>query len=462
MSSTSNQSPEVLGLDPHIPEKQLYTICKGTEGAYSKTFCLASTVATKNHFCKLQLIQKTSNLEYFIFKREGVVGEVGTSTLNSLGNQLQPAVEQFNSACLKKIKDEQFLEVEIACSDLSAQSVAQNPPAELKELEAFLKELAVGTPPAQLDLAHYNLDVLLPLGKLSPGQLKKAKETLHLMLAEYESPNGGDPTKVSKLNDDFYSQVPHKIGAAIAKFKLKTATEVHTKVELIELLAHLQAQTPKQYHVLASLSKTEQWYLKNHIQIVPLKPESEDFKMVHKYFETTKAGKVHKLQQVFRLHHDIDQKRFQSSLGNKKLLWHGTKIEVLPHVLATRLRVPPPDVDKSSSYGKGVYFADMSGYSIDYCSFNTNGIGPMLLCEVALGAEYNAASGAVTSPPAGKHSVVQYGSAGTVPTNETEHRDGYKIPFGLCQTGAGHSASIYVAYRMDQIKLKFLVLISNK
>ena len=70
-------------------------------------------------------------------------------------------------------------------------------------------------------------------------------------------------------------------------------------------------------------------------------------------------------------------------------------------ILSGGLRIAPPEAPVTGyMFGKGVYFADMSSKSANYCFANSgSSTGVMLLCDVALGkqyeltaAEYNAAS----------------------------------------------------------------------
>jgi poly [ADP-ribose] polymerase len=51
------------------------------------------------------------------------------------------------------------------------------------------------------------------------------------------------------------------------------------------------------------------------------------------------------------------------------------------------MRIAPPEAPKTGyNFGKGAYFADMIAKSGDYsCPYLSNGIGLMLLCQVALG-----------------------------------------------------------------------------
>lgn len=84
-------------------------------------------------------------------------------------------------------------------------------------------------------------------------------------------------------------------------------------------------------------------------------------------------------------------------------------------------------------FGKGVYFADMSSKSANYCfTSRENSTGILLLCEVALGsmnekfiADYYAAN-----LPPGKHSTKGVGRTAPNPDNAVKLDDGVVIPMG--------------------------------
>lgn len=75
------------------------------------------------------------------------------------------------------------------------------------------------------------------------------------------------------------------------------------------------------------------------------------------------------------------------NLGNKKLLWHGSRFSNFGGILSQGLRIAPPEAPKTGYlFGKGVYFADLASKSAPYCCADmSNNIGIFLVCEVALG-----------------------------------------------------------------------------
>lgn len=74
-------------------------------------------------------------------------------------------------------------------------------------------------------------------------------------------------------------------------------------------------------------------------------------------------------------------------LGNRKLLWHGSRFSNFVGILTNGMRIAPKEAPSTGyNFGKGVYFADMASKSSGYCcTYLSNGTGLLLLCEVALG-----------------------------------------------------------------------------
>ena len=119
----------------------------------------------------------------------------------------------------------------------------------------------------------------------------------------------------------------------------------------------------------------------------------------------------------------------------------------------------------------GVYFADMSSKSANYCwPSHTNNIGLLMLCEVALGspneltrADYNAAS-----LPTGKDSVKGLGRCVPNPKNKATLTDGTVVPMGpgidsYFDQGMSRGLSLqyneYIVYDVSQIKMRYLAKI---
>jgi poly [ADP-ribose] polymerase len=74
-------------------------------------------------------------------------------------------------------------------------------------------------------------------------------------------------------------------------------------------------------------------------------------------------------------------------LGNKRLLWHGSRLTNYVGILSKGLKIAPLEAPSTGyMFGKGIYFADMVSKSANYClATKINNVGLVLLCEVALG-----------------------------------------------------------------------------
>jgi poly [ADP-ribose] polymerase 2/3/4 len=112
---------------------------------------------------------------------------------------------------------------------------------------------------------------------------------------------------------------------------------------------------------------------------------------MNKYLQTTHAN-THtsyqlELVDLFSLKSEVEDIRYTKDIGNKMLLWHGSRLTNFVGILSQGLRIAPPEAPVTGyMFGKGVYFADMSSKSANYCFTSKENItGILLLCEVALG-----------------------------------------------------------------------------
>lgn len=126
------------------------------------------------------------------------------------------------------------------------------------------------------------------------------------------------------------------------------------------------------------------------------------------------------------------------------------------------MKIAPPDAPANGyNYGKGLYFADAFAKSMDYCTFNDEGVGLLLLCEVALGN-----SKVVTEPenitklPDGVHSVK---CTGDFKVNKVKNRTGLLIPDEKLDPDEmdyeEEDFSEYIVYNEAQVRIKYLVMI---
>ena len=102
--------------------------------------------------------------------------------------------------------------------------------------------------------------------------------------------------------------------------------------------------------------------------------------------------------------------------GPTALLWHGSRTSNVASILAQGLRVAPKEAPSTGfMFGKGIYFADMSSKSANYCvPSRDNKRGFLLLCEVATGKPHDVTRADYLEPPlpGGAHSTRGLGGFG--------------------------------------------------
>ncbi|KAF0720463.1 Aste57867_289 [Aphanomyces stellatus] len=133
---------------------------------------------------------------------------------------------------------------------------------------------------------------------------------------------------------------------------------------------------------------------------VQLEPSSTvEFDTIAAYFNagvTTELTK-YKVARVLKVNRKGEAARMASIVvpGHHTLLWHGTKKTNLMGILSRGLRIAPPEAPVTGyAFGKGVYFADASQKSLNYCGepyelADKRKVHYMLVCDVALGTTHN-------------------------------------------------------------------------
>lgn len=131
-------------------------------------------------------------------------------------------------------------------------------------------------------------------------------------------------------------------------------------------------------------------------EMTPIDLTSNEFKEIKDYLFKS-AGVTHgfsyKIQDIFRIERAGENDRFVDSAfadipnSDRRLLWHGSRCTNFGGILSQGLRIAPPEAPVSGyMFGKGIYLADMSTKSANYCAaYNSGNVGLLLLCEAELG-----------------------------------------------------------------------------
>ncbi len=314
-----------------------------------------------------------------------------------------------------------------------------------------------------------------PLGKITNAQIKAGYSALKEVtdLINAGKVNGQD---IINACNDFYTRIPHEFGMRRPPI-LRTIDQVKKKISLLEALGDIQvAMTIINSKDNLDMNPIDRQYKGLDCDLSHLDRWSGDFKLIEKYIQSTHA-KTHNMysmqvEDIFECSKDMEKERFKDK-GNRMLLFHGSRLSNWTGILSQGLRIAPPEAPVTGyMFGKGVYFADMSSKSANYCwPSHTNNVGLLLLCEVAIGtpneklnADYNAAD-----LPKGKHSTKGLGKVMPNPKNAKTLSDGTLVPLGpgvdsKVNNPAGYTLQYneYIIYDLTQIKMRYLARIKFK
>ena len=124
--------------------------------------------------------------------------------------------------------------------------------------------------------------------------------------------------------------------------------------------------------------------------------KSIEYVSLSEYLNKTK-GETHAIEyhldDIFRIERQGEDHRFSHSKyaklsnTNRRLLWHGSRTANFGGILSQGLRIAPPEAPANGyAFGKGVYLADISSKSAQYCgAYASENTGLLLLCEAELG-----------------------------------------------------------------------------
>jgi poly [ADP-ribose] polymerase 2/3/4 len=146
----------------------------------------------------------------------------------------------------------------------------------------------------------------------------------------------------------------------------------------------------------ASLNLLDKRFADLHLkEMTPLSHTSTEYKNLASYLIDS-SGSTHniryRLEDIFRIERTGESDRFHKSHWskikdkNRLLLWHGSRTTNYGGILSQGLRIAPPEAPMSGyAFGKGVYLADCSSKSANYCRAGmSGGTGLLLLCEAEM------------------------------------------------------------------------------
>ncbi|XP_054623016.1 poly [ADP-ribose] polymerase 2 isoform X1 [Dunckerocampus dactyliophorus] len=446
-----------------------------------------------NKYYLIQLLEDDSSKSFSVWMRWGRVGKVGQNSLTACGGDLLKAKDIFKKKFFDKTKNEwehraSFEKVagkyDMVYMDYSTSSKDENeaqpiakPPKKTSKLDVkvqSLLELICDLKAMEEVVLEMKFDTRkAPLGKLTLEQISAGYTALKRIEACLKRKDGG--RELVEACNQFYTRIPHDFGLKTPPL-IRTEDELKHKIELLEALRDIQiAVKMVQSSENCDEHPLDRQYHSLNCQLYPLDPLSQEYKVIEKYLQSTHASThcdyTMSVLDIFTVDRDSERDHFLSQIHNRMLLWHGSRLSNWVGILSQGLRVAPPEAPVTGyMFGKGIYFADMSSKSANYCfARNHNQVGLLLLCEVALGdcnelldSNYNA-----NNLPAGKHSTKGVGQTGPDPKNSVT-LNGVTVPMGpgvktaaVAGRGSGYSLlyNEFIVYNPAQTRMRYLLRI---
>ncbi|KAJ6103442.1 hypothetical protein N7486_005869 [Penicillium sp. IBT 16267x] len=456
-----------------------------------------------NKFYRVQLIVSPDKREYVTWTRWGRVGEYGQ--FSALGHG---SLKSAQAAFERKFKDKSglkwenrldtpkngkytFIErnyedddsddtVDKKESDDVRVKVESTLTKPLQNLMSFI----FNPEHFQSAMASMSYDAQkLPLGKLSDRTLKTGfsilKELAELITETTHDTNW--QTSIESLSNRYFTTIPHVFGRSRPPV-LNSDQLIKKEVELLDALTDMDvANEIMKDSKLSDVNELDRQFQQLGMkEMTRLDHNTSEYNELAAYLNSSR-GATHKMNyqiiDIFRIERQGENDRFTSSpfsklkKSNRRLLWHGSRSTNFGGILSQGLRIAPPEAPVNGyMFGKGVYLADTSSKSANYCCpYNSANMGLLLLCDAELGdpmlelihSDYNAGENARNQ---GK--IATLGKGECIPGGWkdasclTPQLKGVTMPDVAVNQARNDNASLhyneYIVYDVAQIRQRYL------
>ncbi|VDI78312.1 poly [ADP-ribose] polymerase, partial [Mytilus galloprovincialis] len=373
-----------------------------------------------NKYFMIQLLEEDSKKSYHVWFRWGRVGYKGQNNLIPCGANLDVAKKTFCKKFTDKTKNDWANRSKFVHSpgkyDMLAMDYGEDSKGEDVVDTAVTKDMKY--PDSKLDKSLQNLIDLIcdvksmedavkemkydakkaPLGKLTSDQVKAGYASLKKIETCINKGDFGQ--HLTQACNEFYTRIPHTFGMSQPPL-IRSKEEVKAKIHLLEALSDIEIAIKVLKQGDMSDNPIDRHYKSLNVDIVPVEKSSDDYKMVNEYLLNTHAAthSQYKMEIVslFEMKKHGEDKNFKD-LGNRVFVrttlndlkyssgdvnWVEFLVKV--YALLTRSSV---NWIHEYCFGKGVYFADMSSKSANYCfASRSKNIGCILLSEGIIPSE---------------------------------------------------------------------------
>ncbi|KAI0391358.1 poly polymerase catalytic domain-containing protein [Xylariaceae sp. FL0594] len=500
------------GADRELPQYDVYIDDDGV--IYDAALNQTNASNNNNKFYRLQILRSASG-SFLVWARWGRVGEYGQAKKQPV-DSLEEALRNFQSKFKSKSglawdnrndapKPGKYAFIEKSYEpDSEDEDEEKDDDGKVKVEEGKAEAQQRDEPQSKLEkpiqdlmqlifnqqyfanaMSDLNYDsAKLPLGKLSKATISRGFQALKDLSALLDDPtlatsqyNTSFPRATEHLSNLFFTIIPHAFGRNRPPI-IQTETMLKKEIELLESLSDMKdALQLMKAERKSEINELDRRFLGLGLkEMTPLSQTSTEFQLLSDYLMDTRGathGVNYKISDIFRIERDGEFGRFDQAYKNpqnRRLLWHGSRCTNFGGILSQGLRIAPPEAPVS---GYGIYLADMSSKSANYCcSYSSNGHALLLLCEAELGdpmqnlthACYNAGEDAKAK---GMLSTWGQGETGPLKWKDAEcvhpSLKGVKMPDTTVKPGptgvpgAYLQYNEYICYDVSQVRLRYLL-----
>jgi len=473
-------------IDPQC-QYQTGRLLEYDDSVYSCTLNQTDIKTNKNKFYIMQIIHEHN--KYIVYIRYGRIGENGridykeytdvVSATNFFAKQFRSKTGNSWSDRDNFVKkDGKYFMAEIESVD-EPENLSENSDSDDEDeldprVEDFIK-LISNTNYMKNTLVQLEIDTKkMPLGKISQTQIDRAYEILNTINQNLGNHNH---SKLVKLSSEFYTLVPYACGRNIPPV-IDSPELVGKFVNLLNELSQVVAGNKTIVKLKKNLGTIVKLYQELHTEIVSLEKTDPMYKILSAYLKNSKAPTHHfnfDIMNIFEINRESERETYdkyttKKKIGNKTLLFHGTRVCNIISVLKNGLVVDPSKLGINVSitgkmFGLGLYYANSCSKSIQYCAYDlSDNIACLFVAEVALGnmLEKKKADPSLTAANLPK----QYQSTRGIGISSFEEYDelddGVRIPKGKLKSIPANAGSVllydeFIVYHEEQINLRYII-----
>eukprot|EP01101_Sappina_pedata_P011422 TRINITY_DN7693_c0_g1_i1.p1 TRINITY_DN7693_c0_g1~~TRINITY_DN7693_c0_g1_i1.p1 ORF type:complete len:935 (+),score=412.42 TRINITY_DN7693_c0_g1_i1:139-2805(+) len=472
-----------------------------------------------NSYYGLQALKHDKREDYRLFRKWGRVGtEIGGSKVEQFSTEWE-AVNEFKRLYLDKTGNQwsmdkdsfekspgKFYPIDIDYGDEEESAIKTVNASSNSKLDRRVQDLVTmifDIKMMEKSLMEMEIDLKkMPLGKLSKKHIqsgyqvlnkisealkalgkgeineeersaldKKTEKKLEVaeeVIAEKEEKEEKEPKATGTYNllalsNQFYTMIPHDFGSGPVKM-IDSIPVLKEKIKMMEALIEIEIATSlmkKDGAVVEGEDPLDASYKKLKTGIEPLDKTDPEFIMAEKYALNQKGSYKLKVNEVYKIDREGEEDRFEPSkaLGNRQLLWHGSRTTNYVGILSQGLRIAPPEAPKSGyRFGKGVYFADICEKSVGYCRGAGSNEVLMMLVDVSLGNMAELTKDQYMEKPLPGHNSTK-ALGGIAPDDTMTTSDGVVVPYGKPKNTGIRSYCThneYIIYDIKQANIKYL------